>query len=101
MRWWWADQKSVLAQRESPTREDFYKTGWKRSEGLEHNIWQSKYKQHIKIKLKEIAKNAAFKQLMDKLDTHKKVKHIIYDEINMQPYLKSKAISTETAKILP
>ena len=30
-----------------------------------------------KVKLKEIAKNAAFKQLLDKLDTHKKVKHII------------------------
>ena len=42
-----------------------------------------------KGKFKEIAKNAAFKQLLDTLDTHKKVKHIRYEELIIQPYLKS------------
>ena len=47
-----------------------------------------------KDKLKTVAKNAAFEQLMLTLNTHKKVKDIKYNALDFQPYLKTEIIST-------
>ena len=95
-------KKVFLAQRESPTRGDFIKLVEKdlKDFNITYEEAIASSISNVKLKKKTIEKNAAFKQLLDPLYTHKKVKHIRYEELNMQPYRKSEAISTETAKIL-
>ena len=53
-----------------------------------------------KLKLKTIAISAAFKTLLEKQNTHKKVKHINYQTLNVQSYLTSDILSQDNAKLL-
>ena len=51
-------------------------------------------------KLKSIARNAAFTQLLQQQSNHKKVKHITYKTLEIQPYLKSPIFTQYEVKIL-
>ena len=49
----------------------------------------------MKKTVKVSATNASFKELKIKLMKHKKVKHIQYDSLKMQPYLRSDTLQAE------
>ena len=53
-----------------------------------------------KQKLKIIATNAAFSQLLEKQSSHKKVKHISYPNLEVQQYLKSSLLTQNEMKTL-
>ena len=50
--------------------------------------------------LKTLAINAAFQELKEKLNSHKKVKHLDYKTLEIQPYLKSDGLSEDVRKTL-
>ena len=52
-----------------------------------------------KQKLKIIARNAAFIQLLQHQSSHKKVKHIPYKTLEIQPYLKRALFTQKDVKI--
>ena len=53
-----------------------------------------------KQKLKTLATNAAFGKLKEKLESHKKVRHLIYKSLEIQPYLLSDILSQDDRKTL-
>jgi hypothetical protein len=53
-----------------------------------------------KKRLKLIAQNVAFNQLLLKQSSHKKVNHIIYKTFETQPYLKSSILTKVETKTL-
>ena len=50
--------------------------------------------------MKSLAINAAFQELKEKLNNHKKVKHLDYKTLEIQPYLVSDGLSEEGKKTL-
>ena len=53
-----------------------------------------------KQKLKTLATNAAFGKLKEKLESLKKVRHLIYKSLEIQPYLLSDILSQDDRKTL-
>ena len=51
----------------------------------------------LKKKLKVLATNASFIELKNRLKTHKKVRHIHYNSLQLQPYLSSPDFHKEEA----
>jgi hypothetical protein len=49
---------------------------------------------------KQNAADGAFKELITKLDKHTKVKHILYQKLEMQAYLKNENLTTEETQVL-
>ena len=61
---------------------------------------QNLSKQVLKKQLKSKIKKTAFKHLNKLKSQHSKVRHMSYTELVLQPYLKSKNITNEQAKLL-
>ena len=69
-------KKIFCAQKENPTKGDFIKLIEKDLKDLTLTYEETITNSITKVKLKTISKNAAFKQLLHTLSTHKNVKHI-------------------------
>ena len=82
-------KKVYLAQKEKPTWRDFVKLVEYDLKELGISYEQVISTEMTKQKLKIIARNAAFIQLLQQQSSHKKVKHIPYETSEIQPYLKS------------
>ena len=93
-------KKVFLAQKETPTQGDFVKLIEKYLEEL-HITYEDVITNTItRQKLKTIATNAAFGKLKEKLKSHKKVRHLIYKSLEIQPYLLSDMLSQDDRKTL-
>ena len=93
-------KKVYLAQKEKPTRGDFVKLVENDLKELGISYEQAISTEMTKQKLKIIARNAAFIQLLQQQSSHKKVKHIPYKTLEIQPYLKSALFTQKDVKIL-
>ena len=76
-------KKIFFAQKENPTRGDFIKLIEKDLKDLNITYEEIITNSISKVKLKTLAKNAAFEQLLLTLNTHRKVKHIKYDALDI------------------
>ena len=93
-------KKVFLAQKETPTQGDLVKLIEKYLEEL-HITYEDIVTNTItKHKLKTIATNAAFGKFKEKLETHKKVRHLIYNSLEIQPYHLSDMLSQDDRKTL-
>ena len=94
--------KVFQAQKEKPTSGDFVQLVEKDMEDLNisyEEVTQSN-KVDLKKKLKVLANNASFIELKNRLKTHKKVRHIHYNSLQLQPYLSSPDIHKEEAHVI-
>ena len=89
-----------LAQREQPTRGDFVELVTKDLKDIGITYEEAITNQITKQKLKELAKVAAFTQLLKDQKEHSKVKQIKYEDLTLQPYLKSDIFWQKIAKML-
>ena len=90
--------KRVLeAKKQDPTPGDYIKLVEK--DMLDLNITLKDIEESTKVELKKMVKESAttvsFEELKKQLFKHKKVKHIEYESLQMQPYLRSKNIHSE------
>ena len=93
--------KSVfLAQKESPTKGDFFLLLEKDLKDLELTYNQAIEGDILKKTIKLHAKESAFKYLIDKQNSHKKVKYIRYEELQCQAYLSSELLTHEETQVL-
>ena len=90
------------AQKETPTAGDFVLLVEKDMQelGVSYEEITQCSKVDLKKKLKVCATNASFHELKKRLLQHKKVKHIQYTSLQLQPYLTSPNIHKEEAHIL-
>ena len=90
------------AQKENPTSGDFVKLVEQDMEDLDitYTQIQNSDKVTIKASLKKNATIAAFNSLKSKLVKHKKVKHIHYESLKIQPYLRSNILHTKEKETL-
>ena len=92
-------KKVFLAQRESPNQGDFVTLVTQDLLDLNMTLEEALCKNTTKVQLKKKIKNsaitAALKALKDKLSSHTKLKHIKYTSLQMQPYLKSPALTAD------
>ena len=93
-------KKVFLAQKETPTQGDFAKLIEKDLKELNITYEEAISNRITKKKLKTLATNAAFKQLQEKLQSHKKVKHLKYEALKIQPYLTSDMFTQDDRKTL-
>ena len=93
-------KKVFLAQKEKPTRGDFIKLVEKDLKDFGITYEEVTSTKMTKQKLKIIATNAAFSQLLEKQSSHKKVKHIPYPNLEIQQYLKSSLLTQNEMKTL-
>ena len=89
-----------MSQKETPTKGDFIQLIEKDLKALNITYEETITNRISKLKLKTIAKSVAFKVLLETQSTHKKVKHINYPTLNIQPYLTSDLVSQDNAKTL-
>ena len=90
-------KKVLLAQRGSPNQgycvtlvtQDLLDLNMTFEEASCKNI--TKYQ--LEKKIKANATTAALRQLKEKLASHKKVKHLNYPKLEMQPYMKSQVLT--------
>ena len=82
-------KRVFLAQKTSPTQGDLIKLVEKDLLELGISFEEAITSQMSKDKIKILARTAAFKDLLQQKDNHKKVKHNMYDKWEIQPYLKS------------
>ena len=84
-------RKVLDAQKLIPTNGDFIKLVEQdiKDLGTTYDEIISKNKLELKAKIETNARSSCFKKLNSKLATHKKVKHIEYKILEMQPYLRS------------
>ena len=75
------------AQKEQPTRGDFVKLVEKDLLDIGISYEKALQSDMTKEKLKKLAMNAAFRQLLNQQSEHKKVKQIKYMTLTLQPYL--------------
>ena len=92
-------KKVFLAQKESPSQGDFVTLVTQDLLDLNMTLEEALCKNTTKVQLKKKIKNsaitAALKALKYKLSSHTKVKHIKYTSLQMQPYLKSPALTAD------
>ena len=97
-------KRIYMAQKENTTPGDFVnllKEDFKLINEIQNDLTiqmtnSISYKKQIKIKIKE----AAFKQLKERQQTHSKVKFIIYEKLEIQEYMKSPKFSNEEVNLL-
>ena len=82
-------KKVFLAQREQPTRGDFVELATKDLKDIGITYEEAITNQITKQKLKELSKVAAFTQRLKHQKEHSKVRQINYEDLTLQPYLKS------------
>ena len=94
--------KVFQAQKETPTSGDFVKLVEQdmKDLGVSYEEVAQYTKVDLKKKLKVLATNASFVELKKKLLQHKKVKHIEYKSLQLQPYLTSPNIHKEEAHVI-
>ena len=95
-------KKVFKAQKEYPTSGDFVKLVEQDMEDLNitYTQIQNSDKMALKASLKKNATNVAFNSLKSKLMKHKKVKHIKYESLKIQPYLRSNILHTKEKETL-
>ena len=95
-------KKVYMAQKDLPNKGDFEKLVEKDLEDI--NITQTQVESFDRTTLKKILKkhatNAAFDQLRTIQAKHSKVKHIFYESLQLQPYLKSENICSQESHAL-
>ena len=93
-------KKVYVAQEINPTRGDFVKLVQKDLEDIGLTFKEAMDSKMTRNQLKTNVKCAAFKQLLELQKGHKKVKHIKYDKLKLQAYLKSPIITQKQRNIL-
>ena len=93
-------KKIFSAQKEKPSQGDFVKLIEKDLKNLSITYEDIITNKITKQMLKTLATNAAFQELKEKLDSHKKVKHLEYKTLEIQPYLLSDGLSEDIRKTL-
>ena len=92
-------RKVFEAQKDNPSQGDFVKlveSGIK-DLGVTYDEVICNTKENLKKKLKINARNASFLELKSKLGKHKKVKHLEYNLLQVQPYLRNGNLHNEEA----
>ena len=96
--------KFLMAQIKNPKKNDWYLDVENDMKDLKidlsHQELKNISKQSLAKLLKEKAKNKAFFDLIEKKNSHTKLDDIVYEKLEMQPYLKSQLLYQEDAKIL-
>ena len=94
-------KKVFLAKKDQPTNGDFVELVLKDLKNIGLTYEEAISNQLTKSKLKDLAKIAAFKDLLNKKNKYiKKVRNIKYDDFVMQPYLTSELFQPEIAKLV-
>ena len=93
-------KKVFLAQKEQPTRGDFVKLVEKDLSDIGISYEEALQSDMTKEKLKKLARNAAFRQLLNQQSEHKKVKQIKYMTLTLQPYLDSEIFKEKQTTLL-
>ena len=94
--------KVFQAQKDTPTSGDFIQLVEKDMINLNTSYEEIKNTNKILLKkhLKTNATSAAFRYLKGKLHKHKKIKHIQYSSLKMQPYLRNPNIHYEETHVI-
>ena len=96
--------KFFHVQWKNPVRHDWTETVKSDLHELGLNFGLSQIKEFKKeqfaMKVKKASKDAAFKELITRKESHSKMSNLKYKELSMQKYLKSNLISAEKAKSL-
>ena len=94
--------KVFQAQKDTPTSGDFIQLVEKDMINLNTSYEEIKNTNKILLKkhLKTNATSAAFRYLKGQLHKHKKIKHIQYSSLQMQPYLRSPNIHHEETHVI-
>ena len=103
------DKTETIRQIYEKQKTDYTKGDWfqlliKDFEFIEETMDEEQIKNMSKIqykkKIKDMVKKAAFKYLTKQKEEHKKVKNLVYKDLQIQPYLTSKLFNNEERNLL-